>query len=107
MALRAAGQSALVEHDAQPGALRQVEVAVAKLAFAGGDGVREEALSRESMGEAGVGAVLAQDLRRVGGRGDADRTVERARKVGGNDPCDLTCRAGSADLGELRGGVGA
>jgi len=49
-------------------------------------------------------AALADDL--GGGRGgcNADRSVRRARQVGGHDGGDLPCGAHAADLGELRGG---
>ena len=101
------GESVLVELHAQPGAIREVQAPVTKLALARGDRLGEEPLRRQPVGQAGILGGAVDRLRGVGGRGDPDGTVERAGEVGGQPRGDRARGTDPADLRELRRGVRA
>src|SRR5215211_1456758 len=100
-------QGVLVQLDAQAEALGKVEVAVAHLALALRDRFTEQLLGREAVRQPGVVGLAVDGVRRVGGRGDPDRSIEGARKVGGQGGRDRSSGTDPSDLRELRGRVAA
>src|SRR4051794_37144093 len=79
-------QRLLVNLDAEPRPLRQVQHSLAQLALDRGDRRREKALRSEAVGKAmNAGRRLIQRLSNLSRRGNPDRAIERTGDIGGQN----------------------